>query len=79
MDYPEDRKELAYLLKTTGTLYSFDQYTQLNAEAALCGAHVKIVTETGFVSMLPNSVDPQTIHGLPRNFEPELRNFIEIT
>ena len=73
MDYPEDRKELAYLLKTTGIFYSFDAHTQLNVEAALCGAQVKIVTETGFASLPPG-------YGSHRaSLEQELCNFIEIT
>lgn len=48
MKYPSTRKELAKLLQTTGTLYSFDQHSMLNDEAILCGANVMIVTNDGF-------------------------------
>jgi hypothetical protein len=73
MDWPSDRKELAHLLQTTGTFYSFDEHSQLNAEAARCGATVKIVTETGFKNLPPGygSVRP--------SLERELQNFIAIT
>lgn len=47
MDYPKTRRELAHLLQTTGTLYSYDEHSMINDEAFICGAHVKIITETG--------------------------------
>jgi hypothetical protein len=75
MDYPKDQKELAYLLKTTGTLYSFDRYSQLNGEALLCGAKVKVVTETGFEDLAPGHGSM----GPPHFLAQLLHNFIGIT
>jgi hypothetical protein len=73
MNWPSDRNELAYLLKTTGTLYSFDPNSQLNAEAARCGAKVKIVTKDGFSDIPPG------YGSMRRDVERELLQFIEIT
>lgn len=48
MTYPASRSELAQLLKTTGTLYSFDPDSAILTEAICCGAKAKVITEDGF-------------------------------
>lgn len=49
MDFPKTREQLARLLQTTGTLYSFDGHSALNDEAWFCGAKVKLVTADGLI------------------------------
>jgi hypothetical protein len=49
MDFPKTREQLAEILKTTGTLYSFDPHSALNDEAKVCGANVRLVTPDGHV------------------------------
>ncbi len=56
-DYPKTHEELAYLLKTTGILYSFDDKSALTIEAVLCGAKVKIITEDGFSEISDEDVE----------------------
>ena len=73
MKYPETRQELANLLRTTGTLYSYDNNTAMLDEASLCGANVKIITPEGiedFQSTYSNYTD---------NFEEQLDAFIKLT
>lgn len=63
MQFPETREELAHLLQTTDILYSFDDHSALNLEAALCGAHVKIVRENDIVDYTKNILDDEkTLH-----------------
>lgn len=45
--WPSTRQELAHLLQTTKTLYSFDAKSMLNVEAMTCGAQVKIILKDG--------------------------------
>ncbi len=73
LDFPETRKELADLLRTTGTLYSYDNCTALLDEAVLCGAKVKIVTNDGIEDFHSKYLDDT------RDFEQQMSNFVEIT
>lgn len=73
MQYPETKKELAHLLQTTDTLYSYDAYSMLLAEACLCGARVKIVTDDGFKEFIFRDNFDQLLH------EKQLETFIEHT
>lgn len=57
MQFPETREELARLLQTTDTLYSFDVKSALNLEASLCGARVKIVRENDIVDYQRDIMD----------------------
>lgn len=52
-EWPKTRKELAHLLQTTDTLYTWDAHTMLADEAYDCGAKVKIVTEDGYRDFTP--------------------------
>ncbi len=46
MGFPETREKLADLLRHTDILYTYDKDTVLAEEALLCGAKVKVITET---------------------------------
>ena len=48
MQWPATREELAYLLQTSNTVYSWDSHSSLLDEAYFCGASVKIIEEDGF-------------------------------
>lgn len=73
MDYPKTRNELADLLRTTKTLYSYDNCSALLEEAVLCGAEVKIITEDGIEDF------HSTYKQDTKNFQQQLDVFIEIT
>ena len=73
MQWPTTRAELAERLKRTRTLYSFDAETAVLEEACACGAHVKIVTSTGFRDYAP-------IHArIERDFEKQFQAFVKIS
>lgn len=73
MSYPSTKKELADLLRTTDTLYSFDDCSSLLDEAILCGAKVKIITEDGFVEY------PECYESQVADFEEKIEAFIVLT
>ncbi len=73
MSWPPTRPELARLLQSTGTLYSFDAHSSLLDEAYYCGASVKIITEKGWRDFKPNLVFE------PREYERQLDYFINET
>ncbi len=72
MEYPSTQEELAQLLKTTGTLYSYDHNSALLDEALLCGAKVKLVCEDGF----SNYISKITTH---EEQAKQLNTFIQLT
>lgn len=73
MQWPETREELAQLLQSTATLYSWDGHSALCAEAYCCGAKVKIITEKGYRDFSP---DMDLNSGI---FDQELTFFISET
>ncbi|WP_298068749.1 hypothetical protein [uncultured Mailhella sp.] len=73
MSRPKTREELAHLLQTTGTLWSFDAHSSLLDEAYYCGAAVKVITEDGFRDFTPDLIFSQEV------FERELAVFITET
>lgn len=73
MDYPKTQKELANLLRQTGTLYSYDNATSVLDEAIACGADVKIITQNGIKDYTYNYYEETS------EFESQMNNFIEIT
>lgn len=73
MNFPETREDLSKLLKTTEILYSYDARSAINAEALLCGAKVKIITEEGFENY--NYIEKFD----KENLEEQLDNFIYMT
>jgi hypothetical protein len=73
LDFPATRKELADLLRTTGTLYSYDNCTAILEEATLCGAKVKIITKEG-VEDYHSTYKEET-----KDFEEQISNFIKTT
>lgn len=73
MHYPDTREKLADLLRTTGTLYSYDNHTALLEEAIFCGCKVKIITNEGvkdYQSRYFESI---------KDFGEQLVNFINVT
>lgn len=54
MHWPESREELAKFLQRTKYLYSYDCCSSVLAEAKLCGAEVKIITNDGIVDYKEN-------------------------
>lgn len=48
MHYPENREELAALLRKTKILYSYDDCSAILDEALMCGCDVKVIRENGF-------------------------------
>ena len=75
MDYPSSREELARLLKTTGTLYSFDESSLLNLEALSCGARVKIITADGIRDCLEADFE----RFRPEAIDRSVNRFIQLT
>ena len=73
MQYPATQKELADLLRTTKTLYSFDPHTVVAAEATRCGAKVKFITPTGFMDYQDNYDE------VISDFEVQMEKFIKIS
>lgn len=74
MSYPATREELGNLLRTTGTLYSYDDCTLLLQEAKMCGAKVKIITKDDIID------DPEDyLDYSEETCEKLLNNFISIT
>ena len=73
MEWPKTRTELAQLLQTTNTLYSWDNCSTLLEEAILCGVSVKIITDDGFCNFHPIPVSSQ------ESFEKEFSFFIHET
>lgn len=71
MNYPKNRSDLAKLLQTTETLYSFDQHSMLNDEAVLCGAKVLLVTDKGFI---PYVYEPEDNSLFERQLEEVIKN-----
>jgi len=71
--YPKKRKDLANLLRTTETLYSYDSCSALLDEAQLCGCKVKIINENGYEDYHSDYFE------LAKNAETQLDNFIEKT
>jgi hypothetical protein len=74
MTFPETREHLARVLKTTGTLYSFDSNSLLNAEARLCGAKVKLVNDDGLIDYTDSTWIEDTLI-----FDHQLDFFVETT
>lgn len=73
MQYPATREGLAELLRSTHTLYSFDDCSSVMDEAQLCGTLVKVVTREGFREY--ESPFQQAV----RDFPTQLKYFIEVT
>lgn len=73
MSYPDTREKLADLLRTTKTLYSYDDCTALLDEAMLCGVDVKIITQNGVEKYTSKYFENI------KDFEKQLSYFIQIT
>lgn len=73
MRFPETRKGLAELLRSTRTLYSFDDCSSVLDEACLCGAKVLLVRKEGF--------EPYYSHHsqVVQEFPSQLRFFVKET
>lgn len=73
INYPKTKPELVQLLRTTDTLYSYDDSSSLLTEASLCGAKVKIIKEDCILDYKDYYED------LISDFETEMTKFIELT
>ena len=73
-NYPENRTELADLLRKTKILYSYDEHTLLLDEAIACGCEVKIVRENCF-----EDYNGEKYKELFKNYESQLENFILVS
>jgi hypothetical protein len=72
--YPPSRREVAQLLRSTRTLYMYDDFSMISHEAALCGCDVKLIRKDGAIVDYPHLSWP-TIE----EFKVQLHDFIEMT
>jgi predicted O-linked N-acetylglucosamine transferase (SPINDLY family) len=72
--YPPSRREVAQLLRSTKTLYMYDDFSMISHEAALCGCDVKLIRKDGEIVPYPHLSWP-TIE----EFKVQLHDFIEMT
>ncbi len=70
MSYPENRDDLAKLLRETKVFYSYDDCSAIMDEALMCGCEVKIIKENGFEYYKPDYLERI------QNFEEQIQNFI---
>lgn len=75
MKWPGKREELGKLLRSTGTLYSYDDCSAIINEAQVCGAKVKIITADSIVNAPSNDEMWQAV----KLFDSRIDNFINIT
>jgi len=73
MQDPSTRQSLADLLRTTRTLYSYDDCTAVMDEAICCGAHVEVITDTG------TRPYPDTYSQVVRDFPDQFNEFLRVT
>jgi hypothetical protein len=75
---PTSRDGLATLLRCTRTLYSYDRTSALPFEASICGAHVRVVTDSGGLE----TSTPWETHALVREWWDQglenVRRFVRI-
>ncbi|WP_342618986.1 hypothetical protein [Rhodoferax sp. GW822-FHT02A01] len=72
--YPPTRRQLADLLQTVSTLYTYDDFTMLAHEAKLCGCNVTLIDASGQMRPLQTSYMPTL-----DEFRAQLHHFIHIT
>lgn len=72
--YPPSRREVAQLLRSTRTLYMYDDFSMIAHEAKLCGCDVKLIRKDGAIVEYPDHSYP-TID----EFKVQLHDFIEMT
>ena len=70
-EWPAEREDLAALLKRTRTLYTYDDKSQLNWEALLCGCKVVLLPQDRRLTLAEVA--------LPGDCDAQLENFIKIT
>lgn len=73
-DWPKNREQLAHLLKTTHTFYTYDDFTMLIDEALYCGCSVYLIKNNTFIPIVNNYYDKMV-----QGFSTQLDNFIELT
>jgi hypothetical protein len=76
IDYmsPNNRADLAALLRSTNILYTYDKDTMLNYEAILCGCKVVYVPDESEITLQDTGMDIS-----PEEYERQLQNFIDVT
>ena len=72
--YPPSRREVAQLLRSTRTLYMYDDFSMISREAALCGCDVKLIRKDGAIVNYPTLSWPTM-----DEFKVQLHDFIEMT
>ncbi len=72
--YPATRREMAALLRSARTLYTYDDFTMLSYEAWLCGCEVKLIRKDGSIVDYPLGTFPTL-----DEFKVQLHEFIEMT
>jgi predicted O-linked N-acetylglucosamine transferase (SPINDLY family) len=72
--YPPSRREVAQLLRSTKTLYMYDDFSMISHEAALCGCDVKLIRKDGAIVDYPHLSWPTL-----EEFKVQLHDFIEMT
>ena len=77
-DFPSTRRGVAALLKQVSTLYTYDNFTAIAAEALLCGCEVKVIQQDGEITDLPDSI-LNSVTSAAHDFKAQLHDFIEVT
>ena len=72
--YPPSRREVAQLLRSTRTLYMYDDFSMISREANLCGCDVKLIRKDGVIVDYPTLSWPTM-----DEFKVQLHDFIEMT
>lgn len=72
--YPAKRRELALLLRSARTLYTYDDFSMISREAQLCGCEVKLIRKDGVIVDYIHPYYPTL-----EEFKVQLHNFIEMT
>ena len=73
-NFPPTRPQLAELLRSVKTLYSYDDFTMLAHEAKICGCNVTLINAMGTMEPLQTSPVPSL-----EVFRAQLHHFIKIT
>ncbi|MDB5816403.1 MAG: glycosyl transferase, family 2 [Rhizobacter sp.] len=72
--YPASRRLVAQLLRSTRTLYMYDDFSMIAREAVLCGCDVRLIRADGATVDYPHSTYPTIAE-----FKAQLHSFIEMT
>ncbi len=74
--FPATRREVAQLMRSSKTLYTYDLISAIGHEAMLCGCDVKYIKPDGTIEDFP---PPVTILATLDQFKAQLHDFIEVS